>query len=519
MAQSLLEPVAAGQTRFRLHGLFVDARGVAVGREILVIFETIDRLVGFLGAYSEEMSLDELFLSMTLETGRREGGGRAFLLRCQGGDSYAIERIRRLASVVQSTTYTGAGSIFVLPRDRKTPFGFDLTNPAETVGSVGPDDVVAVSETYATQLQVIDRLDPIELVQRLSMRQHPIPGGKIGNDPELCGLREMALVLVSPGLASRLTGWLWRRQVQMAGIRLSLREGEAGSLLLRLRDPPGRILEILDGIPGVELFVPVSPRAAVEVGWRHPIHLASANACLPGDEMYLFRGRADRVERIPGSPKFVDGSYLVEHELSTRPPDDEEARLLSPEISTVSLSLRATTLAREPSGVLIDWEHASLVGGLLYLLPPSVLSNCEFVALTEGILVLSERGAGGRIGASAMIPLGRRMVEAAPGVLVPDGYELWPRVRPQLVRELLGLETEEMAVYPSEQVECAIRIGASMRVPLDAHAVRVSSPADARFASQSAEFTAAAAHQIEDAPTISNERVGRFALWRYRGEG
>ena len=108
MAQSLLEPVAAGQTRFRLHGLFVDARGVAVGREILVIFETIDRLVGFLGAYSEEMSLDELFLSMTLETGRREGGGRAFLLRCQGGDSYAIERIRRLASVVQSTTYTGA---------------------------------------------------------------------------------------------------------------------------------------------------------------------------------------------------------------------------------------------------------------------------------------------------------------------------------------------------------------------------------------------------------------------------
>ena len=37
MAQSLLEPVAAGQTRFRLHGLFVDARGVAVGREILAM--------------------------------------------------------------------------------------------------------------------------------------------------------------------------------------------------------------------------------------------------------------------------------------------------------------------------------------------------------------------------------------------------------------------------------------------------------------------------------------------------
>lgn len=518
MALSLLEPVAAGQTRFRLHGLFVDARGVAVGREILVIFETIDRLVGFLGAYSEEMSLDDLFLSMTLETGRREGGGRAFLLRCQGGDSYAVERIRRLASVVQSSTYTGAGSIFVLPRDRKTPFGFDLANPSETLGSVGPDDVLAVSETYATRLHVVDRLDPIELVQRLSMRQHPIPGGKIGNDPDLCGLREMALVLVSPGLSSRLTAWLWRRQVAMAGIRLSLRDGELGSLLLRLRDPPGRILEILNSIPGVELFVPVSSRAAVQVGWRHPIHLASANTCLPGDEMYLFRGRADRVERIPGAPKFVDGSYLVEHELSTRPPDDEEARLLAPEISTVSLSLRPTTVAREPSGVLIDWAQASMVGGLLYLLPPSVLSNCEFVPLKEGILVISERGAAGRIGASAMIPLGRRMVEAAPGVLVPDGQELWPRVRPQLVRELLGLEAEEMAVYPNEGAERAVRIGAGQRMPLDARVVRASTPSDAELVSQHAELVFENASSFDAAPTISNARLGRFALWRYQGE-
>ncbi len=511
MAQSLLEPVAAGQTRFRLHGLFVDARGVAVGREILAIFETIDRLVGFLGAYSEEMSLDELFLSMTLETGRREGGGRAFLLRCQGGDSYAVERIRRLASVVQSVTYTGAGSIFILPRDRQTPFGFDLANPAETVGAVGPDDVVAVSETYATRLRVIDRLDPIELVQRLSMRPQPIPGDKIDNDPELCGLREMALVLVSPGLSSRITSWLWRRQVAMAGIRLSLRDGEPGSLLLRLRTPPGRILDILQAIPGVELFVPVSSRAAVQVGWRHPIHLASANACLPGDEMYLFRGRADRVERIPGSPKFVDGTYLVEHELSTRPPDDEEARLLAPEISTVSLSLRTTNVAREPSGVLIAWSQASMIGGLLYLLPPSVLRSCEFVTLKEGVLVLSERGGGGRIGASAMIPLGRRMVEAAPGVLVPDGHELWPRVRPQLVRELLGLEAEELAVYPDDAAACAIRIPAAQRMPLDARAVRASTPVLAEVVSDPP-------GSLDTDPTISNERLGRFALWRYRGE-
>ena len=151
MARTFLEPVAAGQSRFRLHGLGVDGRGVAVGRETLLIFETIDRLVGFLGAYSEEQSLDQLFLSMTLETGRREGGGRVFVLRCEGGDSYGLEGMARLAAATRAKVYTGSGSLFVAPRDRKTPFGFDLAVSVDTLGSVGPDDVVAVSETFVTR--------------------------------------------------------------------------------------------------------------------------------------------------------------------------------------------------------------------------------------------------------------------------------------------------------------------------------------------------------------------------------
>jgi hypothetical protein len=52
------------------------------------------------------------------------------------------------------------------------------------------------------------------------------------------------------------------------------------------------------------------------------------------------------------------------------------------------------------------------------------------------------------VGAAALIPLGTRIVEVAPGVLVPDGYELWPHVRPQLVRELLGLEASRPRAVP-----------------------------------------------------------------------
>ena len=57
---TILEPVAAGQTRFRMQGLTPDARGIAVGREALIVFESLDRCVSFLGAYSVEASLDDL---------------------------------------------------------------------------------------------------------------------------------------------------------------------------------------------------------------------------------------------------------------------------------------------------------------------------------------------------------------------------------------------------------------------------------------------------------------------------
>ena len=48
MASTLLEPIAAGQTRFHMQGLAPDGRGIAVGRETLLIFPSLDRLVAFL---------------------------------------------------------------------------------------------------------------------------------------------------------------------------------------------------------------------------------------------------------------------------------------------------------------------------------------------------------------------------------------------------------------------------------------------------------------------------------------
>src|SRR5690606_28844646 len=139
--------------------------------------------------------------------------------------------------------------------------------------------------------------------------------------------------------------------------------------------PPGRILGVLHRVPGVELFVPVSPRAAVEIGYRHPIHLASASSCLPGDEMVLFRGRVGRVERLEGSTSFIDGAYLVTSELSSQLHEPGDARTMAFEPLRIPIRLRPATNAREPRGALVPWEQLELLRRLIYLVPPTSLAS------------------------------------------------------------------------------------------------------------------------------------------------
>jgi hypothetical protein len=506
----LLEPVGAGQTRFRLHGLAPDARGIAVGREALLIFDGLDRLVAFLGAYSEEASLDDLLPTTTVEQARRSTGGVALVLRCAAADGYAIDRLARLAAIARGRVYVGSGRTFVRARERKAPFGYDLAVAPSQLGLEG-EGVAVVDRDYAVQYDSESTIDPIELVQRLALRPVALPAGGVGADPERCGLRDLALVLVAPGVADRVVSFLWRRRVPFAGVRVALGDDEDGSLLLRLRQPDPSILDILRPIPGVELHVPVSPRAAVELGYRHPIHLASANTCLPGDEMCLFRGRTRRVERLDGAPRFVDGRHLVRSDLAGRLREIEGVRGGELEALRVDLRLQFTGATREAKAVLVPWEQIDLLRRLIYAIPPHALAVASIVPLSDGLLVLASRpGVARRMGGielGALIPLGRRFIEVGPGVLVPDGYELWPRVRPQLVRELLSLGSDDLALFTDES-RAPLRVDAESLSPLDAAAV-------AELALEGAAQLGREVPAREDA-RIVNDRLGRFSLWGFR---
>ncbi len=512
VASTLLEPVAAGQTRFRMQGLAPDARGIAVGRELLLVFSSLDWMVSFLGAYSDEASLDELIPTMTLEHARREGGGHAMMLRCASADGYAVDRIARLCTATRGELFTGAGAVFLRWRGRDAPFGYDLVAPVVPAG----EDVIVVEVTHQSSYQTLDRIDPVELIQRLQLRAQPQPLGGVSSDPEMLGLREMALVLVAAGLTDRVLRYLWQSEVPMAGYHVHLDGDARPSLLLRLRQPPPRTLDVLSGIPGVELLAPVSSRAAVEIGYRHPISLSSAQSCFPGEEMFLFRGRAGRVERLSGPPRFVDGRHLVEstgvNELR------EVGQLRDAELAPlrVELQIRSTTTPKEPRGTLIAWSQVGLLRNLVYLIPPSALAASRVIPLDEGVVVLTGSSLGPRtaasaagVGAGVIVPLGQRLGEAAPGVLLPEGFELWPRVRPTLLRQLLGLGPEDHALFLSPE-RAPIRVGPHQLLPLDAALVGRLSLDDAQMVDPSAPALTPG--------SIRNEKLGRFALWGFGGE-
>jgi hypothetical protein len=234
--------------------------------------------------------------------------------------------------------------------------------------------------------------------------------------------------------------------------------------------------------------------------------------------MYLFRGRVARVERLEGAPQFIDGAHLVHSEIQARVGEPGDARGVSTAALQVSLRLRPSAGAREPRGALVRWEQAGLLRKLVYLIPPTALAAARLAVLPQGLLVLTGSSLGGAgaglaagVGAAALIPLGTRIVEVAPGVLVPDGFELWPHVRPQLVRELLGLEAADHALVLGPEQD-PLRLRPEHLIPLDAAmisrlelAVSEAPPGDLPGAT---------------AATIVNEHLGRFALWGFgRVEG
>jgi hypothetical protein len=494
---TMLEHVALGQSRFMTPGVAPDPRGVLLGRYGLLVFPTLEGVVSWLRVYSAEAPLDELLGDLAIQHVRTPLKSRAMAVRVPAGSSYALDRVARCAALVGGATYTGTAKHFVKYRDERSPYGYD----AAEIQALPPDAIFAVHGEDFVQTFALERELPfVDLLFRLSVRR--LPGG-VGR---LIDERAELIVVVEPGLGDGVVRYLWRSRI---AARLALVSPSGTSavgvrrrfLVLRARDLPRRVIELFLATPGIAVFRPVSSNVAVELGYGHPIDLASCASVFAQDRTYLFWGEGDRVDLLAGPAALTDITHLTRVDLPLeRAKDPATLGLEAPPSIGVRLKLAPTLAApRRVVGTLVPLERIEWVKRLVYFLPQPTMRGHRIAVTDHGIVVLTGP-------ASEVLPLGDPLVELAPGLLAPYGMDLVPRVAPEVLARSLGHGAGLVTVFPRDQVP--FQLADAALVPLERGALATIEVTRADVIDP--RMPAAAE------PTIVNDPVGRFALWGFR---
>jgi len=492
--------VALGQSRFMTPGVAPDPRGILLGRYGLLVFPTLEGVVSWLRLYSAESPLDELLSGFEIAQVRTPLGTREMAVRIPAISSYVLDRAARCAQLVGGATYTGTAKHFVKYRDDRSPYGYD----AADLSPLPPDAALMVHGEDFTQIYSRERDLPLDrLLFRLSRRR--IPGGdKLRPDER----RELFLV-VAHGLGEGVIRYLWRNRV--AG-RVGLVSSEHKSafdepgrarahLLFRVQDLPGRILELFLATPGIDVFRPVSENLVVEVGYAHPIDLASCQSLFDQSRFYLFWGSADRVDTIAAPLELSAIEHLTRLDIQLEQPAvGDTLKIAALDAVGVPIELAPSlTPSRRVVGSLIPLEQAQWLKRLVYFLPQTSLRGHRVALTDRGILVVASPDVD-------VIPLGTPLAEVAPGLLVPLGLDLVPRVAPDVLARNLGHGAGVFTVFPP--TGAAFQLGDAALVPLERRAL-------AKIELGTAEVMDARAAQPSE-PAVVNEPVGRFALWGFR---
>jgi hypothetical protein len=505
----VLEHVTLGQTRFSMPGVSTDARGVVMGKLGLLSFPALDGAVRWLRLYADEDSLDDLLPGLRIVRAATAMKSRACLVLVPASSSYVLDRAARCARLAGGATYTGTSKHFVRYRDERSPYGYDVADlgPA-TAGAeyVLHDDDGA--QTFATREGDVE---VASLLLRLSLRR--VPGGE-RLDAEG---RATLFITVVAGLARGLTRYLLRNHVR-AEIAVvdperrslfSASDEPEGALLLRVHAVAPRLLAGLREVPGVTWFRPVADNVAVEVGWEHPVRLTSAASIFQRDRFYLFRGAADRLDVIKGPPVFSSAEHLGDLRFAATAPRTiaGEPSAPPPDLGVEIRLVPTTTASRRVVGTLVAWEEVARLKKLVYALPPVLLAGHRVAATDRGLLVLGDEGVD-------IVPLGALLTEVAPGLLIPVGMDLTPRVP----NEVLSSALEQVSGKPRDggrRVTVFLHDGPPFFVlesalqPLER---RVLARVPVAASTASADLFAAAG---ADGGRIVNETVGRFALWGF----
>ena len=507
----MLQRVALGQVRFNVPGLSVDARGVVSGKQLVVRFAAMDRLVAFFRALAAEQNLDDLQPGLRIVYARGTAGAREAVVFLPAGSasSHFGELVARAARLAGGQGFTGTGKHFVQLRDVGAPLGYDAVAPSQDAA-----DFILYGAEHDVAYHVDSELPLAKLLLRLSLQRAGAEAWP-GEGPVLLVARRGLGPLVAEYLHRART----RAVTSLASVvpaapalraSVALCETAPGGAfrtsrtfwLFRVEGAPARLRGLLTRTPGLDLYVPVTEHIAVAVGHRHPIALESCRSSFPTDRLTLFSAREGVVEIAP-QPVFTP----VEDVVRIRPPAAREierapARAAGrPELS-VPLRLEPSSDARRPAiAALVPWAHVPWLRRLCYALPLPALRGYRLAVLERGVLVLAS-------GALEGLPFGVLLAATAPGVdvLVPLGTRLRPAVSPELLAERLGAQGGALVVFPALGAP-PFRVDAALVEPLEHRTLAgVSSPTDEVGVSRAVERASAGVE-------IENEPLGPMPLW------
>jgi hypothetical protein len=515
----MLQRVAMGQVRFNVPGLGSDSRGVVFGRQMVLRFSALGRLVSFLRLWSAEQVLDDLQPGPRVVQVRTPGGAREALLILSVTSLSLADAAVRAARMAGGQCFTGSGKHFVQYRDQRAPLGYDVAN-LETVDDA--TEFVLYGSDHTLAYAVLGEFPLDKLLLRLDLqRQYGVTAP---------ARSEVLFLTVRRGLGPLVIAYLHRSLRLNPTLRVSAAlceppvEGTfqrgAAFWILRLEDLPARLAGVLSQTPGLTLLAPVADNIAIAVGYRHPVHLGSCKQVFPSDRLFLFCPAPVGVTVINPAPTFSPIADLVRLQPIDRTPRSAPGRGdTRPDRSPPSFAIARPAVGKElvvplrleaaPAGVgrpvatIVPWDRLGWLRSLCYALPPSVLHGYRLAVLEAGLLVIAQDVLDG-------FPFGRFFHAPAPGLLVPLGWQLRPAISPDELAARVGATAGALVLFPGPD-EAPVRIPADSLETLEARALGDPSLNDIRVEpSLRSRPTPEEPVEIQ----VDNQPLGPMPLWR-----
>ena len=420
----MLERIALHQTRLRTPGLGLDAKGIALGAKGLVLLPTIDRLVGWLGVYTRERSLEDLLPSLSLVFVKSPMGTREITLTFAAESSDRMDRVAETARLVGGFTFTGTSRHFVQYRDAAAPFGYDARELLTTEASLALYHD-RFSQTY-------DEEKAVDL-QRLLLRLMPQV------DPRTLEDVGPRVIVAEEGLGPALLHYLVRSRIDG---EVTMGEWPPASAfedtpvrryVLHVPELPRRMRGLMRATPGLTTFLPAGPGVAVELGYRHPVQLRACPVFDPAG-LVLVRGRGDEPWAIPRLPPMGDlrAFARVEVRSDSRRPVSVATATSDPDAVRVPLRLVPSSSPwRNVTATWIRTEQLPLLRRLAYALPRQTLTDTRIALTDKGAFLRCPAGI-------EAVPLGTFFVEVHPNLFTPAGFDVIPAVTPEVLFRALG---------------------------------------------------------------------------------